>query len=226
MRLVVFDIDGTLIHSGGSGRRALEGAIAAVWGVQSALSGYSLGGKTDPLILDYVAQTHLDNGHLTEDTVAPVLERYLALLEEGLRNAQGYKVLDGVTDILPRLDSEPSVALALGTGNIESGARLKLERGDLNRYFPVGGFGSDAHLRADVIGAAVDKSVAHYGRSFDEVWIVGDTIHDVTAGHAHGHKVLAVATGVDSREVLASASPELLVDTLSDDIVADTLLGW
>jgi len=223
MKLVLFDIDGTLIRSGGAGRRAFERAVAEVLGVSGALSNFPLGGKTDPLILDHVFFLAGKEQHPA--LVEEVLETYLGHLKVGVKEAEGYQVLDGVVALLDELEAHSDFALGLGTGNIERGGRIKLERAGLNHYFPTGGFGSDASARADVIAAGIKKSEAHFGVNFDCVWVVGDTLHDIHSARAVTAEVIAVATGSNSFSELEDAKPTCTVRSLKESRVRQVLLG-
>jgi phosphoglycolate phosphatase-like HAD superfamily hydrolase len=135
-----------------------------------------------------------------------------------LASAGNYRVLDGVEALLPVLAARPDVFLALGTGNLEAGARLKLERSGLNSYFAIGGFGSDAEDRAEVLRIGVRRAEEKAGRRFDprDVFVVGDTPHDVAAGRALGAVTVAVGSGHASREELLAAGPDHFLVSLAD----------
>jgi phosphoglycolate phosphatase-like HAD superfamily hydrolase len=216
MRLVLFDIDGTLINSGGAGGRALSRAIESVCGIQDSLNSIRLDGKTDPII---VAEA-LDAGGVNSDQTCQVLDRvfdlYLSFLEQELEaQPNSYRIMPGVFELLGQLDQDDELALGLATGNIEKGARLKLQPGGLNRFFPVGGYGSDSEDRTQLISAAIHKAQAYFGVSgFSSVCVVGDTPRDVLHGREAGTHVLAVATGSYSYQELEGSGPAMTVERL------------
>jgi phosphoglycolate phosphatase len=224
VKLVLFDIDGTLIRSHGVGRRALERAIEEVTGLSRPLDHLSLGGKTDRLILEEA----FERGGLALQRLTPqvdaIFARYLELLAQGLRVARHYQVLPGVAPLLDALRATGRFALALGTGNIEPGARLKLERGALNPYFPTGGFGSDARERAAVLQAGVRKAEQSYATQFVDCWVVGDTPADARAAHAIGARALVVATGDYDVEALRRSGADAVLADLVDTAAALLLL--
>src|SRR5271168_2671701 len=166
-RLVLFDIDETLIYSDGAGRRAVSGAIAKLFNVPPEAAQVSMSGKTDPQILHEI----LSNAGLSETEYQARLpeftEVYLKALEHELKNASTYKLHKGVTELINELDGHEHALLGLLTGNIERGARLKLEQFDLNKHFPVGAFGSDAMDRMALPKIAKERGEKHYGQSFE-----------------------------------------------------------
>lgn len=209
--LVLFDIDGTLIHSGGAGRRAMDRALREL-GCGGA--SFSMAGMTDRAI----ARRALREGGCpeTDEAIQAVLARYLALLQETV-GAQ-VRVLAGVRDLLQQLSGIPQVRLGLGTGNLAAGAQLKLAATGLWSYFDFGGFGCDAELRGALLRVAAERGAAKAGLPLQacRVWVVGDTVLDVAAARANGFACLAVASGGSSRASLAQEQPELLVDSLED----------
>lgn len=221
--IFLFDIDGTLVHSGGAGRRALDRAFLRETGRSDALD-FNFGGLTDPLIV----RTGLQNAAI-EPTAArreALLAAYLEALPEEVAAADTYRVHPGVVELLDRLVREPRGALGLGTGNLERGARVKLERVGLNGYFPFGGFGSDSEDRAELLRMGAERGAARLGRALDacRVVIIGDTPRDVSAAHAIGATCIAVATGPFEREALVAAEPEHLFDDLAADGVWEALV--
>ena len=223
MKLILFDIDGTLICSGGAGRKALDAAFFSVLGVRNTMSGFSLGGLTDALILERVFEEHADAEMLPADAGEQVIDIYLEHLRVEIEQSAGYKVLPGVLALIQRLSRDKDVTLALGTGNIEAGARVKLGRGALNEYFSCGGFGSDGYSRPEILQAGVRRAESLQQGPFDSIWVVGDTCHDVRAARAIGATVLAVATGTESVDELEKSRPDLVVDLLSEPSAWDAL---
>jgi phosphoglycolate phosphatase len=227
-RLFLFDIDGTLMLSGGAGARALGRALLEVFGLPNALEGVRLHGQTDPQI---VADA-LERAGRTQSATAEELDRarelYLTYLEREIQTSEKARVLPGVQRLLEHLAGISHVKLALLTGNIEPGARIKLSRFDLNRFFVCGGFGSDSRVRRELVPIALDRARAQWKVELaaSDVVVIGDTEKDVDCGRFAGARTLAVATGSVSEEDLKNAGPDLVFPSLEDTHrVADALLG-
>jgi phosphoglycolate phosphatase len=217
MKLVLFDIDGTLVHTAGAGSRAFSLALEEVLGIPDGLREVRLDGQTDSLIL----RAALDGAGVPALPEPEMLERlslrYVELLEEELQRPDGgYHVLEGVQDLLEILSADRGYVLGLATGNLEPGAWAKLRPGSLDRFFSFGGFGSDAVERWELIRIAIRRAGDRSGgRRPTEVFVVGDTPHDIRHGRKAGAKVVAVATGSYPREELARHAPDLLVSSFS-----------
>jgi phosphoglycolate phosphatase-like HAD superfamily hydrolase len=219
--LVLFDIDGTLIGGDGAGRRAFERACLAELGVARALDGLQLNGLTDPLILDWVFATRLGRAATADETRA-VFDAYVGCLAEEVAAATQYHVMPAVEETLARLAARGAV-VGLATGNLEAGARIKLERGDLWRRFAFGGYGSDARDRAELVRVAIRRGHAHAGRAPSRTLVVGDTPRDIEAAHAAGAEAIAVATGGHSVDELLAAGADAAFPTLREWL--DTFSG-
>jgi phosphoglycolate phosphatase-like HAD superfamily hydrolase len=216
--VVLLDVDGTLVSAGGAGRRAIGLALGEVCGpVDGVVAAIRLDGMTDRLIvreaLDALGRTFTDA--LCDD----VLARYVGHLARELA-APGFAVLPGVEPLLGAL-AAGGRPYGLCTGNVEEGARQKLARGGLERYFAwgadaIGGFAHDGEARDRVVAAAVRRASARLGREVApaEVLVVGDTPRDVEAAHRVGCPALAVATGRYDVEALAAAGADRVVPTL------------
>ncbi|MGC1273777.1 MAG: HAD family hydrolase [Planctomycetaceae bacterium] len=219
MHICLFDIDGTLLNTGGAGQAAMEAAIRERLETTTAIHGISYAGRTDRgIIHDIFAFYGVD---LTSQAREEFIAAYLAQLPRYLEGRPGL-VLPGVVELLSHLHARDDVTLGLLTGNLLAGARLKLEHHGLADYFDfaVGAFG-DEHLdRDDVARAAWDAVLEQHrhvdGLSPDRVWVIGDTPADVKCARAIGAKVLAVATGVYPADQLAAAGPDRLVDDFAD----------
>ncbi len=214
MRVVLFDIDGTLLAGAGAGRNALEDAFLALYGKKMEIAPHRLSGRTDRgITLELLREQNLVDPHQEETEFHRVMEEYTRCLPERLNRAPG-TLLPGVIPLLNRLKVESRVAMGLLTGNIRLGAMHKLKRFDLQDYFAFGGFG-DLHEDRDEVArealAAVD--LAHRPT---QVWVVGDTPLDIRCARAIGAKVLAVATGCHPMAELATHSPDLLLENLAD----------
>ncbi|MCB9600571.1 MAG: HAD family hydrolase [Sandaracinus sp.] len=213
--VALFDVDGTLVTTGGAGRRAMRAAFGEVLDAPHALDDVKLGGKTDPMILR--EGLSVIGREFDPTLVAEILARYLARLERELERTAGYHVFDGVRTMLDHADAL-SVAVGLGTGNVERGARLKLARGDLNARFAFGGFGSDAEDRTELVRAGATRGAQYLGVPLAEcrVVVIGDTPRDVRAAHGIGAVCLAVATGGYANDALEKAGADLVVDRLDE----------
>jgi phosphoglycolate phosphatase len=215
--ILLFDIDGTLIMSGGAGARALERAFVELTGIERALSGVRLDGATDLAIV----REALEKGGraVTPDLMDRLVTRYTELLPGELQRADGYRLLEGVEALLEKLAAQLRT-FGLCTGNVRDGARAKLSRGGVWEHFArgfEGGFGGDGEIRSDIVRAALRRAEAHHGRPFKamEALVIGDTPRDVQAAHEVGVPVLAVATGRFSAEELRQAGADIVVDSLA-----------
>ncbi len=215
MRLILFDIDGTLISTGGAGSRAFTRAFSEVLAIPEALADIRLDGQTDLLILE----TALRNAGRSEQPDAQATERlyrrYVQCLEEELVDGVGeYQVLAGVRELLGALSGR-GWTVGLATGNLEDGAWAKLRAGALNGHFLFGGFGSDARERCDLIRTAIERSRSYnHGLLPRRTFVVGDTPSDILHGRRAGAQVIAVASGRYSSEELSHFEPDLLVESL------------
>jgi phosphoglycolate phosphatase-like HAD superfamily hydrolase len=214
MNVCLFDIDGTLIASGGAGKAALERALASLFGVTRPIDKLQLSGRTDRAIVADLFRLHALEP--TADNHARLTEAYLSHLPACLAASTG-RVLPGVAALLERLRSRGDVLLGLLTGNIRAGARAKLGHFGLHEYFVVGGFG-DRHLDRDDVArealAAVTRHLGGTGRR--SLWVVGDTPLDIRCARAIGAGAVAVGTGWHGVGELAEHGPDLLLDDLSD----------
>ena len=216
-KLVLFDIDGTLVLTGGAGMRAMNRACEEIIGHVDALQDVPLAGRTDWIILH---DTLSRIGHeLDERLFADLRDSYLAHLAiEILQPGRGVKgVMPGVRAVLDELEKR-DVFLGLLTGNFEQGARIKLEHFDLWRYFRCGAFGDDAADRNALVPFAVKRASAHGVSDLppNQVFVVGDTPHDVACALAAGAVPVGVATGSSSVEHLRASGAEVVFGDLSD----------
>ena len=217
-KLILFDIDGTLVLTGGAGKRGMTRAFDEVFAVPDAFAAIELAGRTDTSILaDAFAQHDL---RVPPDGVERFRIRYLECLrDEVVRATSGKRVLPGISALLEALQPRVDSLLALLTGNFAEAAEVKLGHFDLWRYFQCGAFGEDAHDRNHLVPIALDRARAHGLPSHvaaDRVVIVGDTPRDVACARAHGARVVAVATGEYSVEDLQRAGADLVFEDLSD----------
>lgn len=224
-RLLLWDIDGTLITTGAAGQRAIAMATAKRFGGDGDLSGVEIAGRTDTGIARQILAKH--GAPFDEKSVRTFLDLYLELLAQELPRSEGH-VLPGVVELLERTTEQPHTSLGLLTGNLERGAKLKLEHYGLWRFFAFGAFADDHHDRNELGAFAVRRALEHTGRKFlpAKIDVVGDTGHDVACGKAIGARTIAVATGGWSRERLAESAPDFLFDDLREVEPIVRALGW
>lgn len=213
--LLLFDVDGTLIHTGGAGIRAFQRTFSELFRVQVPTDGIRFHGRTDLEILEDIFVAGLARSPRPEEVQA-ICRRYLGYLHDEVPQSPGYRIMPGLPHLLEVLAGRDEVRLGLATGNLEVAARIKLSRADLNRYFSFGGFGSDAKDRTVLIRKAIDRGKNLVGGSHEiRVIVIGDTDLDIACGRAAGAMTVAVATGGDSWEILQQASPDHLLEDLS-----------
>ena len=221
MRLVLFDIDGTLIDSGGAGVRSLNYAFQEIFAIDNGFEGISMAGKTDAQIIKEALIKHdiPANGN-----VGALIKAYLKNLEREINNDRKH-VKPGIYETLQRLHSLQNLGLGLLTGNLEQGARIKLESFRLNEYFPTGAFGSDDEDRNNLLPIAKKRFEELFRKKIelDNCIVVGDTPRDVECAHIHGAVCIGVATGPYSYDTLVEAGADYVVQNLSDE---DTLLKF
>ena len=215
--LILFDIDGTLVLTGGAGGRAMSLAFQEIFGVRDALSGISMAGRTDAWILADALTAH----NIASDPKALVRfrETYLRHLTIELDKPGARKgLMPGVRELLDVLRRRDDVYVALLTGNYEEGARIKLEYFDLWRYFPCGAFGDDAPQRDGLVSKALERIAASGGPSFSaaDAVVIGDTPLDVACAAFCGARSIAVATGSHSVEALRAAGADVVMQDLRD----------
>ena len=218
MDLVLFDIDGTLVDTGGAGRRAIEGAARQLYQRPDLFDEVAFDGATDRAICR--AALHNLERPFDETEIDRLLDAYLGLLGAEVERTARYRVYPGVEALALAME-RAGVLLGLGTGNIEPGARLKLERGGLNRFFSFGGFGDDGEERAALLRAGLRRGEDILGHRARSPWVIGDTPKDHAAAQAVGASVVLVATGRYSFDELAACKPDLCVRTLEDGRVLD-----
>lgn len=222
-RLLIFDIDGTLLLNGPVTRSLFLRSFTEVTGREPAAEGLRFHGQTDrSLFRTLLGPNGTDREY--ERLFAAFAARFTEHLRAQYPTAEGPYTLPGVPELISSLAARSDVALALGTGNVRATAYLKLARFGLDGYFPAGGFGGEHESRADMVRAALVEAGDRYGERFEPAhsWVIGDTGNDVAAGHAAGCRVLAVGTGGSSREELAGAEAHL--DDLSDRTAAEAIL--
>lgn len=218
MRLALFDVDGTLISTGGAGMRAFYRALRSVFDVRVDSEVIRPDGKTDPVIVKELLMHFGLLDRWNDDAREALLSTYLLFLEEEISRAKErglIRILPGVKKLLDTLSRRPDFAVGLVTGNLEEGARIKLEKAGLAVYFRFGGYGSDSEDRTALTRIGIRRGVlAVAPRSVDSSVVIGDTPLDIAHGHAAGALVIAVASARYSVNDLAAYGPDLLVRDL------------
>ena len=214
VRAVLFDIDGTLLVTGGAGGRAWRRAFAELHGVDVDIAEHTDAGMTDPEIAAIVFREAIGREGDPEE-ISKAIGCYLKHLPDTVAESDGYRVMPGIEALLDRL-IDGSFLLGLVTGNIEAAAHIKLARAHLNRFFSFGGYGSDSADRIEVTKAALARgSLVSGGTLADGACIgVGDTPRDITACHGAGIRVVGVATGAYKVEQLKQAGADWALETV------------
>jgi phosphoglycolate phosphatase-like HAD superfamily hydrolase len=216
-KVLLFDIDATLLLSGHAGTRAVNRAFERIYGLGGAMDGIRADGKTDPLIFREIFEERLR--HLAPEKEIPrVAEVYLEVLKEEVEHAAGFRLMQGVRELLEALARTEGFLLGLATGNFEQAAWIKLRRGNLDHCFCFGGFGSDSENRTEVVRTAIRRAEQILGHPVrpDLVYVIGDTPRDILHAREAGVRTVAVATGRSSLAELAQHGPDHLFADLSD----------
>jgi phosphoglycolate phosphatase len=215
-KLVLFDIDETLVHTGGAGTRSWAWAFDQLHGIPADIGAHTSAGETDPQVgrETFRAVMHRDPSH---DELARLYAKYLWHLAEDIWTSKEYRVLDGAQALLQRL-SEAGVLIGVISGAMEGAAHLKLQPGKLNRYFIFGAYGSDSPDRAELTRLGISKATRLHGRAFakDEVYVVGDTPRDIDAAHAAGATGVGVASGHYDVDQLQAAQADYVLGSLTE----------
>jgi phosphoglycolate phosphatase len=214
--LILFDIDGTLIHAAGAGVRGMNIAFSQLHGIANALDSVEIAGRTDNAIVTSAFSMH--GLAATPDALIALRERYLDLLPSELLRAQSsehFGVLPGVTTILETITGDDRFAVGLLTGNFEAAARIKLQHFGLWSYFVMGAFG-DHHLNREDLGPVAVRRAAALGFPVRDVVVIGDTPLDVKCARANGAMAVAVTTGPYDEAALLAAGAHRVVGSLAE----------
>jgi len=217
-RVVLFDIDGTLVSTGGAGAAAWKRAFQELHGIPADIGEFTDAGMTDPDVgaKTFEAVTHRPP---TRREVTQLLQRRLEHMPEAVAESEGYRVLPGVPERLRQLSRDGHL-LGLVTGNIDGAAHVKLQRADLTRWFPFGAYAGAGMDRAAIVREAVARAEAIVGRDVpnSEIFVVGDTPRDIEAAHAVGCTAIAVATGRYDAAALREAGADHVLETLEEEL--------
>jgi phosphoglycolate phosphatase-like HAD superfamily hydrolase len=222
-RLILFDIDETMIASDGAGRRALTKALETLLPdhrqpLKDTAQTLPMSGKTDPQIIREILQALEFTPAEIEHYRPEIIKSYLQYLEPEIKACQHYIMHEGVEPLLNSLELEPNAYLGVLTGNVKEGACKKLAPFNLTRFFPIGAWGCDSSNRLELPPIAVSRANAFFARQFapEEVMIIGDSVNDIACAKAYGAKSLAVNTGKTSFDQLSAENPSYLFSSLGD----------
>lgn len=214
-KLLLFDIDGTLLTSGGAGERALRRGFRERFGIDDDLTTIEIAGRTDSGIARRMLAAH--DLEETPENLTAFFDGYLHYLAQELPSASG-TLLPGIVALLDALKPRADLVLALLTGNLERGAQLKLTHYGVWHYFEFGAYADDHHDRDQLGHFARTRAQEKHGIEFpaEKIFVLGDTPHDISCARAIGAKAIAIATGKFSRAELGALAPDFLLDDLSD----------
>jgi phosphoglycolate phosphatase-like HAD superfamily hydrolase len=214
--IVLWDIDNTLLYTGGAGSLGMKRAFEELYGVPDAFAKVEFTGRTDTAIFRDAARACGVNEEQLDTEQTRFMARYIEHLAPALQEVEG-RLMPGIGEVLAALDAEDGVAQGLGTGNFRAGGELKLHYYGIAGYFPgmPGGFGEDSESRDAVIAQAIAR-MSNGDRAVARVVVVGDTPHDVAAARANGAFALGVATGRSSASDLLGCGADAALDDLSD----------
>lgn len=223
VKVVLFDIDGTLLHTGGAGTKAFARAFSSEFGIHEGTEKMKFAGRTDmSLVREFFTIQRIET---TPENFERFFKAYVGWLEEMIPNCAGGPCR-GVLEFCHELERVPHPpAIGLLTGNIRHGARIKLQHYKLWEKFPFGAFADDHEDRDKIAAVAAERSGTHLGRKLrgEEILVIGDTPFDIRCGRAIGAKVLAVATGGATLEDLKKHNPDWAVRDLSEVSVMEVL---
>ncbi len=217
-KLFIIDIDGTLLKTTNLALSAIEKTALQLWNIDQAMTAIDPSGLTDRMIF----QTLVDKHTIQHDDLVSLFDMYCSLyiqnLGEAIQSSTESLLCDGVIDFLENATQDSNMYLSLGTGNIEQAAFIKLQKYDIAKYFPVGGFGYFDLRREYIIQHAFRKAQLHYKIPFTKInaWVIGDTPKDISAGKGFGLKTMGIATGNYNFNELANCKPNAVLPDLKN----------
>ena len=217
-KLLIWDIDGTLLHCGGSGRNALEKTFDERYSISKAFDAVQMAGKMDKNILEEA----LKNNDLSDEDIHDIISHYGVNLKKELENNREFKLLQNIKINLHKLSKDNRIYNVIATGNSEVGGILKLKKAGLDEYFSLGSYGNHFTKRGLLVKNAINVARFSYDIDFkkENIYMIGDTPDDILAGKENGIRTIGVATGGYSKETLATNKPDYLFDTLPENLIA------
>jgi len=218
MRLVLFDIDGTLLREGVAPKIAFARALRETYATAGPVGTFRFAGMTDPECVTEIMRMAGVAEEVIHQRRDECLRRYVEHLESEMPNHDGARLFPGVRELLERLNKLDDVLVGLLTGNVLRGAQLKLRRWNLEPYFSFGAYGDDHENRSVLAAIALDKARALMGKPYSgaDTTVIGDTPKDISCARAIGARAVAVATGQVTRQELADCSPDVLLDSFEN----------
>jgi phosphoglycolate phosphatase len=215
---ILFDIDGTLINTGGAGAASWRLAFDELYGIPADIGEYTDTGMTDPAVGRKTFEAVLKR-EPTRREFTRLMERRNFYLYQTVQDSKGYEVLPSVDELLPTLIDD-GYLLGIVTGNVEAAAHIKLHRANLNRFFSFGGYGSDSNERGEVTKIALKRASLVYGEKIelDQAFSVGDTPLDVTGAHAAGIKCVGVGSHKYTADQLREAGADFVITSLAEGL--------
>lgn len=207
--ILLFDIDGTLLLSGGSGKECFERAAFELFQLEKCWGDYKPDGKTDPIIIEEIIETKLGR-RLTSEENEAISSRYLEYFSQSVYESKNFRLMPGIEKLIPHLSENKSIFLGITTGNYKIAAEHKLQKAGLKDYFLFGGFACDSAIRPELTAIGFQRALEHIGEDIpqENVFVIGDTVYDIQAGRHIGAKTVGVATGSTSFERLESEKPD------------------
>ncbi len=217
MKLLLFDIDGTLIHTAGAGREAMESAFEKIYGLQNGFHDIIMMGRTDPSILEEALKNH--GLEWNDREVRDFREIYFQILESMIKAPKKGKCLcPGIQELLDRLSQHPDITLGLLTGNWKTSSFIKLRHFGIDGYFHVGAYADDSARRDELVPFAIRRVEKLWGKPVrrEDITVIGDTPLDVACARPHDVRTVAVATGSHSLKELKPCRPDHLFKNLKN----------
>jgi len=213
-KLVLWDLDGTLMTCGAAGTRALNETFRRLYGIEDAFTKAGIGHAMDAVVLDRIMEAN----KLDRKDLGRIKEQYVLILQSVLDQDSNKRVLPGVRELLEYIDGSVNIFNALLTSNLRLGALAKLQSVGLERFFHTGGFGDDYGEKWDAALKGIRETEARYGVRFDKknIFIIGDSVYDIECAKKIGAVCICVATGFADYDLLKSREPDYLFEDLSD----------
>jgi phosphoglycolate phosphatase-like HAD superfamily hydrolase len=217
-KLILFDIDGTILSTKGIPRRAMKRVLERKFQYFSYDDNYNYSGRTDWQIVEHLLDYAKIEYPRDYESLKEIFIEFAEELRIELENGLTPHVYPGIIPLLKQLHYNNGFDLGLLTGNTAKGAELKLQAVNLYKYFPTGAFGDDAKNRNDLAGIAIKRATEYHGTHIqnENIWIIGDSIYDIHCAHENNLRSLAVCTGLTTREALEKENPDFIVDNLED----------
>ncbi|MFT7638272.1 MAG: phosphoglycolate phosphatase [Candidatus Omnitrophota bacterium] len=215
--VLLFDIDGTLLLTGGAGQIAIDQAFEELFGVADAWGNCHPDGKTDAIIFQEIAQEALGRD-LSAQELKDFIQAYTDRFPQALLDSSNFRLMPGVVQLLDKLSAMPELLLGVATGNVQDTSWMKLKHAKLDHYFSFGGFGCDSSVRAEIIAAAMQRAGDKGAKAVspNQYYIIGDTPKDIACAKANDAKCIAVATGSYALDELNTHQPEHVLIDLTD----------